>query len=87
MDRIDLLKRLIVAKAIWRLNMMASISYLVMFGGFGVYLYFYQPQETTAIIWAIVGTIFMGVMSVVATNKFIKGKKLVDFYMSEGDSQ
>lgn len=87
MDRIDLIKRLIAIKAIWRLNMMASISYFVMFGGFGVYLYFYQPQETTAIIWTIVGTIFMGVMSVVYTNKFIECKKLLDFCMSEGDSQ
>lgn len=87
MDRIYLLKRLIVAKAIWRLNMMASVANFLMFGGFGVYLYFYQPQETTVIIWTIVGTIFMGVMSVVSINKFIEGKKLLDFYMFEGDSQ
>jgi len=87
MDRIDLLKRLIVAKAMWRLNMMASISYFFMFGGFGVYLYFYQPQETNAIIWTIVGTIFMGIMSVISIKNFIKGKKLLYFCTSEGDSQ
>ena len=83
MDRIDLIKRLIAIKAIWILNMMVCISYFVMFGWFGVYLYFYQPQETTAIIWTIVGTIVMGVMSVVYTNKFIECKKLLYFYMSE----
>lgn len=83
MGRVDLIKRLIATKAIWRLNMMASVANFLMFGGFGVYLYGFQPQETTALIWSIIGAIFMGIMSVISIKNFIKGKKLLDFYMSE----
>lgn len=83
MDRVDLIKRLIAAKAMWMLNMMASIANFLMFGGFGIYLYVFNPQETTALIWSIIGAIFMGIMSVISIKNFIKGKKLLGFYMSE----
>lgn len=81
MDRLELIRCMIIDKAMWRFNLISSFGSTIMFCIIGTMCYY--NGETEALMWAVIGAIFMGATALISHRVFVKCKNILDEYMEE----